>query len=258
MNCDDTCTAGQASTTAARAIHNSARAIHRNFSELLRTFSNILEHLESSIEDLPLFFTQTLLSVLSTKFSHLLLLKTLCPSHFHLCEDLLSRAPAIPSEPIFYLSLTTTVAPPNGHCPSAADRALSQRGGGCNSSCSRSFFALHFPRVFFTSLSFPSRVLDTDLPPTFLATFSAFPFAPPSPRVTRSTVRVCSRRRSALSLTHTCTLSRSRVHALISHSLSFYRSCVLSSKHSHRSLVSIRIPRETIVESLTVVSRASL
>jgi hypothetical protein len=157
MNCGDTFPAGQASTTTARAIHNSARAIHRTFSNILRTSPNILEHSRTSriFSCRPfLSFLQTLFSTLSTKFSPFSPLKTFYPSLFHLCEDLLSLQLVTPSQPFFYLFLATTLPPPNGHCPSAADRALAQRGGGCNSSCFSLFLCLAFlSRFLFFSFS---------------------------------------------------------------------------------------------------------
>ena len=112
----------------------------------------------------------------------------------------------------------------------------------------RSFFSFLFHRVSGTPT----------LRRLSLHPFLFFRF--PSPRVTRSTVRVCSRRRSALALAHACTLSRSLVPTLISHSLSpLVLPFVCALVEAFTSLTrSIRIPRETIVESLTVVSRASL
>ena len=143
--------------------------------------------------------------------------------------------------------------------------SLFLRGGGCNSRprllpirpfalSLRSFFSSHFSRVFFSLRSLPSRVLDTDRRPSFRFVRSARclrrePFVPPF---------VCALVEGQLSHP-ACARSLAHLSLLLSHSLiSFHRSCVLSSKHSHRLTLSIRIPRETSVESLTVVSRASL
>ena len=142
------------------------------------------------------------------------------PSVKTLSEDLLSRSALV----FLFLSPLPFRTLPLSYFPFPTSlRGLScvSRGGGCNSRLS---LLLYFPSLFLFALSFPFASIAClghrpSLQPLLLLL--------PSSRATRSTVRVCSRRRSALAPR---TLARASLS--FSRLLSFHRSCVLSSKHT--------------------------